>query len=51
MRAIIRPPPVAHASKAKLPLAGIVEEPGQGVRGFVDGEEVRLGNPSFCKAD
>src|SRR5205085_1899821 len=33
------------------PLAGIQGEPGQGVRGFVDGEEVRLGRPSFCKAD
>src|ERR1700694_3112933 len=42
---------VARASNAKSPLAGIVEESGQGVRGFVDGEEVRLGRPSFCKAD
>jgi len=42
---------VARASNAKSPLAGIVEEPGQGVRGFFDGEEVRLGRPSFCKAD
>src|ERR1700688_902707 len=42
---------VARASNAKSPLAGIVEEPGQGVRGFIDGEEVRLGRPSFCKAD
>jgi Cu2+-exporting ATPase len=42
---------VARASNAKSPLAGIQEEPGQGVRGFVDGEEVRLGRPSFCKAD
>ena len=42
---------VARASNAKSPLAGIVEEPGQGVRGFVDGEEVRLGRPSFCNAD
>jgi Cu2+-exporting ATPase len=42
---------LARASNAKSPLAGIVEEPGQGVRGFVDGEEVRLGRPSFCKAD
>jgi Cu2+-exporting ATPase len=42
---------VARASNAKSPLAGIVEEPGQGVRGFVDGEEVRLGRPAFCKAD
>src|SRR4051812_26739703 len=42
---------VARASNAKSPLAGILEEPGQGVRGFVDGEEVRLGRPSFCEAD
>jgi Cu2+-exporting ATPase len=42
---------VARASNAKSPLAGIVEEPGQGVRGFVDGQEVRLGRPSFCNAD
>ena len=42
---------VARASNAKSPLAGIVEQPGQGVRGFVDGEEVRLGRPSFCEAD
>src|SRR5436309_3581600 len=42
---------VARASNERSPLAGILEEPGQGVRGFVDGEEVRLGRPSFCKAD
>jgi Cu2+-exporting ATPase len=42
---------VARAANAKSPLAGIVEEPGQGVHGFVDGEEVRLGRPSFCRAD
>src|ERR1700722_10169498 len=42
---------VARASNAKSPLAGIIEQPGQGVRGFVDGEEVRLGRPSFCEAD
>lgn len=42
---------LARASKASSPLAGIREEAGQGVRGFVDGEEVRLGRPSFCKAD
>jgi Cu2+-exporting ATPase len=42
---------VARASNARSPLSGILEEPGQGVRGFVDGEEVRLGRPSFCKAD
>ncbi|MDO9564336.1 MAG: copper-translocating P-type ATPase, partial [Bradyrhizobium sp.] len=42
---------LARASKAKLPLEGVVEEPGQGVRGVFNGEEVRLGRPSFCHAD
>ncbi len=42
---------VARASNANSPLAGIVEEPGQGVHGVFNGEEVRLGRPSFCKAD
>jgi Cu2+-exporting ATPase len=42
---------VARASNAKSPLAGVVEEPGQGVRGFLDGVELRLGRPSFCNAD
>jgi Cu2+-exporting ATPase len=42
---------LARAANAKSALNGIVEEPGQGVRGFVDGEEVRLGRPSFCDAD
>src|SRR6478735_5405906 len=32
---------VARASNAKSPLAGVVEEPGQGVRGVFDGEEIR----------
>jgi len=42
---------VARASKATSPLEGIVEEPGQGVRGFVDRIELRLGRPSFCGAE
>ncbi|WMT73390.1 cation-translocating P-type ATPase [Bradyrhizobium sp. Ash2021] len=42
---------VARASDAKTPLAGVEEVPGQGVRGFVNGVEVRLGRPSFCGAD
>jgi Cu2+-exporting ATPase len=42
---------VARAANAKSPLAGVVEEPGQGVRGFLDGVELRLGRPSFCNAD
>lgn len=42
---------VARAAKAKAPLDGVEEIAGQGVRGFVDGLEVRLGRPSFCGAD
>jgi Cu2+-exporting ATPase len=42
---------VSRAANAKVPLDGIVEEPGQGVRGCFDGEEIRLGRPSFCGAD
>jgi Cu2+-exporting ATPase len=42
---------VARAANAKSPLAGAVEEPGQGVRGHVGGGEVRLGRPSFCGAE
>ncbi len=41
---------VARAANAKSPLAGAVEEPGQGVRGHFDGMEIRLGRPSFCGA-
>jgi P-type Cu2+ transporter len=41
---------VARAANAKSPLAGAVEEPGQGVRGHFDGVEIRLGRPSFCGA-
>ena len=37
--------------QGKEPLAGVEEVSGQGVRGFVDGLEVRLGRPSFCGAD
>ena len=42
---------VARAANAKMPLAGVEEVTGQGVHGFVDGLEVRLGRPSFCGAD
>jgi Cu2+-exporting ATPase len=42
---------VARASGAKAPIAGAIEQPGQGVRAFVDGVEIRLGRPSFCGAD
>src|SRR6266581_2265715 len=42
---------VARASGAKAPLAGVEEIAGQGVRGFADGIEVKLGRPSFCGAE
>lgn len=42
---------VAQAAKARSPLMGAVEEPGQGVRAVVDGVEIRLGRPSFCGAE
>jgi P-type Cu2+ transporter len=42
---------VARAANATSPLAGIEEESGQGVRGMIDGREVRLGRPSYCGAD
>ncbi|UTD29814.1 heavy metal translocating P-type ATPase [Bradyrhizobium sp. WD16] len=42
---------VAQAAGAKLPLPDIVEEPGRGVRGVVDGIEARLGSPAFCDAE
>jgi Cu2+-exporting ATPase len=42
---------VARAAKATSPLQGVEEELGQGVHGMLDGEEVRLGRPSYCGAD
>ncbi|MDP3075649.1 cation-translocating P-type ATPase [Bradyrhizobium sp.] len=42
---------VARASNAKAPLAGAVEEPGQGVRATLGERELRLGRPSFCAAE
>ncbi|MGY4310089.1 Cu2+-exporting ATPase [Bradyrhizobium sp. USDA 4369] len=42
---------VAQAAKARSPLMGAVEEPGQGVRAMADGVEIRLGRPAFCGAE
>ena len=42
---------VARAARAKSPLSGAEEIAGQGVRGLVDGLEVKLGRPSFCGAE
>jgi len=42
---------VARAAGATEPLTDIEEEPGQGVRGYHDGQPIRLGRPSFCNAE
>jgi len=42
---------VAASAKAKSPLSGAIEEPGQGVRARVGDVELRLGRPSFCGAE
>lgn len=42
---------IARTAGAKAPLQAVEEEPGQGVRGVIDGIEVRLGRPSWCGAD
>ena len=42
---------VARAAQARSPLADVVEQPGQGVRALLDGEELRLGSPSYCGAE
>ncbi|MET4723780.1 Cu2+-exporting ATPase [Bradyrhizobium japonicum] len=42
---------VALAAGARSPIIGAVEEAGQGVRAVVDGVELRLGRPSFCRAE
>jgi len=41
---------IAAAAGAKMPLAGAVEAPGQGVCAVIDGIAVKLGRPSFCGA-
>ena len=41
---------LVHAANARTPFSGAVEEPGQGVRVNLDGEELRLGRPAFCYA-
>jgi P-type Cu2+ transporter len=42
---------VARAAGANTPLPGVNEDPGLGVRGMFDGEEIRLGRPAYCGAD
>jgi P-type Cu2+ transporter len=42
---------VARAAGVKVPLDGVIEEPGQGVAAVVDGIDATLGRPSFCNAE
>jgi len=42
---------VAVSARAKSPLLGATEEPGQGVRARLGDVELRLGRPSFCGAE
>jgi Cu2+-exporting ATPase len=42
---------IAQATGAMSPIIGAMEEAGQGVRATLDGEEIRLGRPSFCGAE
>ena len=48
----IEPPPagdrLANSRASGSPYAGAIEEPGQGVRAVIDGEEARLGSADFC---
>jgi Cu2+-exporting ATPase len=39
---------LAREARVRVPYAGAVEEPGQGVRAVIDGVEARLGSPAFC---
>jgi Cu2+-exporting ATPase len=42
---------IARAAEAKVPLPEAEEVPGQGVRGWLNGIELRFGKPSFCDAE
>ncbi len=39
---------LAREARERSPLLGACEEPGQGVRALVDGNEARLGSAAFC---
>jgi P-type Cu2+ transporter len=39
---------LARVARERSPYPAAVEEPGQGVRGFIDGKEARLGSAKFC---
>jgi Cu2+-exporting ATPase len=39
---------LALEARDQSPFEGAIEEPGQGVRGLIDGKEARIGSPAFC---
>jgi Cu2+-exporting ATPase len=39
---------LAREARMRTPIAGAVEEPGQGVRAIIEGSEARLGSAAFC---
>jgi Cu2+-exporting ATPase len=39
---------LAREASTRTPFDGAIEEPGQGVRAFIDGVEARLGSAGFC---
>jgi Cu2+-exporting ATPase len=39
---------LARLARERSPYPGAVEEPGQGVRGVIEGKEARLGSAKFC---
>jgi P-type Cu2+ transporter len=39
---------LARLARLRSPYAGAAEEPGQGVRAVIDGQEARLGSAGFC---
>lgn len=42
---------VAQMAKDRRPYTDVVEEPGRGVRAVVNGQEMRLGSPVFCRTE
>jgi len=41
---------LARMARERSPYPGAAEEPGQGVRAIIDGDEARLGSAEFCRA-
>jgi Cu2+-exporting ATPase len=39
---------LALGARGRAPFSAVTEEPGQGLRCFIDGAEARLGSPAYC---